>query len=312
MEQEFETFKEMMKREIRRRYGPRMGADFQTLIENNGTAIRAVTLMGREDRSEITISLESYYEEYQSGRPEEDLAGRLDEEYQAARRNQDKVFSVLEEWRGYESVKDRIIYRLVNYERNGELFRQTPFVRVCDLAAVFWLTAEAGETSWFTAMIGNACARKWGLDARELYGLAAENTPRLFPARIQSLKRALEEISGKRLRKKCKEASMEEAFSALAVEPPYVISNQAWNYGAATVLYRGVLKKLSDQVGRDLFLLPSSINEFLALPRDPELSVERLGDIVNYVNRTEVSKREVLSDQVYRYRREKDQIEEAF
>lgn len=289
-----------------------MRADFQTFIGNNGSTIRAVTLTGGEDRLGITVGLERYYEEYQGGRPVEDLARRLDEEYQAARMSQDMAFSALGKWRRYESVKDGIIYRLVNYERNGELFCQAPFVQVCDLAVVFWLTAKTGETSWFTAMIGNECARKWGLDARELYGLAAENTPRLFPARIQGLKRVLEEISGERLGKECKEAPMEEPFSALAVEPPYVISNQAWNYGAATVLYRGVLKKLSDQVGRDLLLLPSSIHEFLALPWAPELSMKKLGEIVSHVNWTAVSKEEVLSDRVYRYRREKDRIEEAF
>ena len=242
----------------------------------------------------------------------EELARRLVEEYRAGRRAQSAVYSVFGGRGGYESVKDRIIYRLVSYERNRELLCQAPFVRVCDLAAVFCLAVKVEEAGWCSAVIGNEQVQEWGADVGELCGLAAENTPRLFPARIKSMREVMEGIAREHLGEEYREEFMEELFSSPVVSPLYVISNETGNWGAAAVLYRGVLKGFSDQVERDLILLPSSVHEFLVIPWEAELDMNELRDMVIHVNWAEVPEEDVLSDQVYRYRRETDRIEEAF
>lgn len=48
------------------------------------------------------------------------------------------------------------------------------------------------------------------------------------------------------------------------------------------------------------------------IPWEAELDMNELRDMVIHVNRAEVPEEDVLSDQVYRYRRETDRIEEAF
>ena len=213
---------------------------------------------------------------------------------------------------GCESARDRIVYRLVNYERNKEWLCQAPFIRMCDLAVVFCLAGKADGVGRLTAMIRNEWAGKWGLDLKELYDLAAGNTPRLFPARIKSMREVMEGIAREHLGEEYKEEFMEELFSAPVVSPLYVISNEAGNWGGATVLYRGVLKGFSDQVGKDLILLPSSVHEFLIIPWEERLDVWELRDLVIHVNQSEVSEEDILSDQVYRYRRETDRIEQVF
>ena len=59
-------------------------------------------------------------------------------------------------------------------------------------------------------------------------------------------------------------------------------------------------------MGSDLFILPSSIHEVLALPDDGEVDWKELEEIVQTINQTEVEDREVLSDTVYCYCREND------
>ena len=312
MKQGFEKFREDMEREIQRLYGGGVTLGVQNFVGNNGSVRRVVVLAGSEDPFGIMVSLEKYYEEYRSGGLAEELARRLVEEYRAGRRAQSAVYSVFGGRGGYESVKDRIIYRLVSYERNRELLCQAPFVRVCDLAAVFCLAVKVEEAGWCSAVIGNEQIQEWGADVGELYGLAAENTPRLFPARIKSMREVMEGIAREHLGEEYREEFMEELFSSPVVSPLYVISNETGNWGAAAVLYQGVLKRFSDQTGKDLILLPSSVHEFLVIPWEAELDMKELRDMVIHVNRAEVPEEDVLSDQVYQYRRETDRIEEAF
>ena len=64
---------------------------------------------------------------------------------------------------------------------------------------------------------------------------------------------------------------------------------------------------ISKKCDSDLYLLPSSIHEFLALPAN-SLEPEALEKMVKQVNRTEVATEEVLSDTVYFYDRKKKKV----
>lgn len=312
MGQEFEAFRGRVEEEIRGLWGDGLTVGFQNFTGNNGVVRRGLVLSGGGEPAEIRVSLEGCYEDYRKGGSVKESAGRVLKEYQAGRMVQDMAESMLGGEGGGESVRDRIVYRLVNYERNQERLCQAPFVRVCDLAVVFCLAGKADGVGWLTAMIGNERARKWGLGLKELYELAAQNTPRLFPARIKSMREVMEGVAGEHLGEEYKEEFMEELFSSPVVSPLYVISNETGNWGAAAVLYQGVLKRFSDQTGKDLILLPSSVHEFLVIPWEAELDMKELRDMVIHVNRAEVPEEDVLSDQVYQYRRETDRIEEAF
>lgn len=85
----------------------------------------------------------------------------------------------------------------------------------------------------------------------------------------------------------------------------YVITNQQEQYGASALLYEDCLRSLADQAGGDLYILPSSIHELIAIPAaggDPT----GLQDLVREINGTKdlISPDEVLSNNVYRYSRD--------
>ena len=45
----------------------------------------------------------------------------------------------------FKQLKDRIIFKLINYERNKELLSKVPHIRYLDLAIVFYLLLETTE-----------------------------------------------------------------------------------------------------------------------------------------------------------------------
>ena len=81
----------------------------------------------------------------------------------------------------------------------------------------------------------------------------------------------------------------------------YVLSNTRWLFGASSLLYPGVLKRISQYLASDLYILPSSIHECIIIPSKSVYTREDLQKIVREMNETQVREDEYLSDTVYQY-----------
>ena len=73
-------------------------------------------------------------------------------------------------------------------------------------------------------------------------------------------------------------------------------------------MYPGVLREFAAKQERDLIILPSSVHEVILLPVQKEFDRDTLKQMVTDVNATQVDAQEVLSDGVYLYLRESDEV----
>lgn len=192
---------------------------------------------------------------------------------------------------GFESVKAKIGMKLVNAKDVPE---NTPFVPYLDLAIYFFidLTGEypAPEGSYPRAVINNALIEQFDVTAEDLFELAKENMPTLFPAEIQSIGLTLSAMMG-------------VSVSELPTEdiPLTVCTNSAKTAGAVTIVYPNVLSDFGNQSGKSFYILPSSIHETLFLPASAGVKPSALRQMVQDVNRTVLNPEEYLSDNVYYY-----------
>ena len=90
----------------------------------------------------------------------------------------------------------------------------------------------------------------------------------------------------------------------------FILSNKRKINGASIILYNEYLAELSDKLGDDLLIMPSSIHEVLAVPAS-SMDATDLKQMVREVNDTETSEQEILGYSVYRYNRETGTIEVA-
>ena len=90
--------------------------------------------------------------------------------------------------------------------------------------------------------------------------------------------------------------------------PLYVLTNKEKIFGASAMLYSEKIKDLADKLHSDLLIIPSSVHETLLLSDGREYDSYR--EMVRAVNTTQVDPEEILSFNLYRYNREKDEIEE--
>ena len=190
--------------------------------------------------------------------------------------------------------RSSVILQLGNTEKNQELLKTCPSRPFLDLTIIYKAMIYIGEDKTVGTRVNYQMAEDLGMDEEALYQKKKKNTRRLLPFRMVSLKALLDE-----LRKMEGEALEPEEIKI----PMYVLTNDIRIGGAAALLYKEMLDRLAWMLGSDLYILPSSLHEVIAVPAYNRM-LDGLKQMVFEINRTEVSPEDWLSDQVYRYNRE--------
>ncbi|MDF2540859.1 MAG: hypothetical protein K0S47_577, partial [Herbinix sp.] len=151
-----------------------------------------------------------------------------------------------------------------------------------------------------------------GTTVDDMYEIALENTMKLFPASIRDMNEIILSMlnTGMEDMEDCQE--LKDLNIPTGEEPRmYVLSNNTGIYGAATLLYPGVLKEFVEKTGYDLFILPSSLHEIILVPvTSNDYRVEDLKSMVSEVNQNNVPREDILSNNVYRFSRKENRIEQ--
>lgn len=297
----FYEFSREVREEAARLCGEGYDVEIQEIRKNNGAARTGILMREKGDPVGAVVYLDVYYERWERGSLSTgDVARLVCEAFSG--RGRKELFTA--ELRDFESLRSRIVYRLVSRERNGELLKEVPWLPFCDLAVVFAVVLKDGPEGCLTFLIEHQHMELWDTDVETLRKAAEKNTPRLLPCRFLSFGDVLQGIAG--FPCKTGERAMEagDLTGIAGKEPYYVLSNEKGINGAAVLLYDGVLREISDRLGRDLVLLPSSVHEIIVIPYKEGVRTEDLEVVVRMVNETEVPEEDVLSDRVYRYWRE--------
>lgn len=293
------------------------------VVKNNGIHLDAVVIMQKNQNTAPNIYLNTYYEQYQNGKKMEDILNEILIFYVNAK-IQPEID--LERLKQFKNIQSNIVYRLVNYKKNEKLLNDTPHIRFVDFAIIFYCLVNKDESGIESFRISHEMAEKWEVTSQQLMKLAQKNTPKLFPPRLTTMEELLTglfqadmehilENYGDVLEIKQAEESAKEMVRKLiksmrerrTVEM-FVLTNQMGINGASVVLYPEVLKEFSKLCGSNLYLLPSSIHEFIIVPKYEFIHKEDLTQMVQEVNASQVAVEEILSDHVYEYCTEEDSI----
>lgn len=276
----------------------KMGHDYNISVtrvtKNNDIELTGVILMKASDNISPTIYLEGLYAEYQDGTAMEELAEKVITFYEEQMPSGGLDMDFFQD---FELVKDRIFYKLVSFEKNTRLLEKIPYYKWNDLALIFYYAMEEEKIGRASITIHHHHLEMWEQSLDTLYAVARENMKEHMPELLVSMKDLLEEMTGLHLGEDMP-------------LPMYVLTNQDKVYGAAAMLYSEQMKELAEKWQSDLLILPSSIHEVLLLPDDGQNEYAFYRQMVEEVNTTQVEPEEVLSYSLYRYCREKAEIEE--
>lgn len=198
----------------------------------------------------------------------------------------------------FSEAKDNIVFQVVNTEQNREMLAEVPHREFQDLSIIYRWVVKLDKEKIHSALIENELAKKLGFNEEQLFKLAVENTKRIFPPCVKSMQDVVRELFTKGgMPSEIIDRMIEEMS---AEQTMWVISNDRGINGAISMLYEENLHNLAMEVENDLYILPSSIHEVIAV------SVSRgepnkLAQMVEEINRNEVILEERLSNQVYHY-----------
>lgn len=288
----FEEFLYYIEEHILKGWKEDASATVQETRKNNGITYQGLTIQETEEVIAPCIYLEEFYEEYQKGEGIDKILERIRCEYQWAMER--LAFFELDIFQ-FEYVKDKIIFRLINYMKNKDILEDCPHIRMYDLALTFRWVARTDSVGISTALITNRELALWKITLHELLLLAKENTQRLFPPLIINMDDFLAK-------------SVNKDIGRATGKMMYIMTNEQQVNGAVVLVYDGVLQQFADELREDLYILPSSIHELILVPASEFPETDRLLDMVKEANRSIVSPVDILSDSVYYYNRRKDRL----
>ena len=263
------------------------------VIKNNGCEMDGLVIMEKGKDIAPTIYLDSFYELYTNGENIKNIIRQIEVIYEQNKNNVRFDVNILKH---FDTIKDKIVYKVVNYRSNEKLLEQVPHKRILDLAVVFYclLDNEYGRSA--TALIYNNNLKNWNVTIDDVYKAALKNTPDLLHSKISSMA-ALFEKCGVNV------DGEEVDLKDYVPSDMYVLTNESKLNGAACILYENVLYDFAQKLGADLYILPSSVHEVILLPKLSMFEKDELVNMVKEVNTEGVAADEVLSDHVYEYNR---------
>lgn len=197
-----------------------------------------------------------------------------------------------------ECAKDKIVFQLINTEQNKEMLANMPHREFKDLSVIYRMVVKIDGEGIASTPVHNGLADTLGFTEEQMFKLAAENTKRLLPPVIKSMNDVMRDIFMK------DGMPPEIADMMLGEMPPeqqmYVISNNKGINGSVSMLYEDGLHDLAEKLGSDLYIMPSSIHEVIAVSTDMG-NPNELAAMVAEINMDQVALDERLSNQVYHY-----------
>ncbi len=249
---------------------------------------------GENEKVSPTIYLNDMYEHYKKFG---DLQLTLETVGEAMLKSMEKGVEV-QKGLNFDNPEEKIVFQLINTEQNRDMLAHVPHREWKDLSIIYRLVTNVDKDGIESAVVRDGLAEKLGLTEEQLFKHAVENTRNIFPPTVRSMNDVMKEIF-------MADGMPLEMVDMMLGEVPadkmmYVISNDRGINGAISMLYEDQLHTLAEKLGTDLYILPSSIHETIAVSADMG-DPEELAQMVSEINMDQVSLQERLSNQVYHY-----------
>ncbi len=285
-----EHFLQAVGRQLENELGEFYEVKVTKTLKNNDYEAFGFSIAAMGEKVYPTLYVNDYYEKYQNHEMNlREIVEDLLEEYHVFRVEKPEFLETVPTPFSWEDVRDKVVVQMVSKSRNGALLQSVPHFEWVDLAVVFRVVVDCHGGSIQSVLVKNDIFESWDVTTEELKEIAIENSKRLFPLRMEPMSQTLKE-----------ESLIQE------VHPDFpemmILTNEFGINGASVILYEeGQLEYLAKQCQTDLILIPSSIHEFLVLPKSDQFTRDSMNAMVRDVNENLVSEDEILSDRIYYY-----------
>ncbi len=307
---DYDVFKEIVKESIKD-YMPDKSAhyslDVKPVQKVNGTLDGLYMQMEEAGKEGVSVApvvyLQELYKNYQSTG---DLKGTLE----AAAMHLSEGLEYTQGLTGisFSEPETKLVLSLINTEQNREILQDVPNRPFQDLSIVCRYVTGMDSNRVSSILVTDRVLENMKLSREQLFQMAEENTKKMMPPQVADMAGILKRML---IKEGMPEKDADIMFGEMpAGIPMYVVTNSCQINGAVSMVFEDILHGLAEETGTDLYILPSSVHEVIAVPADIG-SPETLAEMVEEVNLGQVPLNERLSNQVYYYEKEQRRLSMA-
>lgn len=200
------------------------------------------------------------------------------------------------------ALSDKIICEVINTAQNEEYLEGLPHRDFEDLSVIYRAVVASEDENVGSVVITNDLAESMNFTEEELYELAKENVMEIMTPEVRTMQDVL---MGMLTASGHDQEEISEMLGAgvLPENTMFVVTNRQGVMGANAILFPEVFERVAERLGTDLFILPSSRHELIAVSSEFG-SLEEAAAMVQSVNMEQVRMEDRLSNQVYKYDRD--------
>lgn len=254
-------------------------------IHKNNQMLNGISYIPENSDVGMTFYVEDLYRGYKEGESIENIIQQL----MSHMKEKEKDIGFVKE-ATYNAIRaENIIPVLIGRKGNEKLLSEIPHVPFEDLEIIFKIPIPEISA---VGNVTNSIMEEFGLNPETLLETAKNNAAYKDAIQTVYMDELLQELLGK---------------DAVAIEEPQgrgakmmVITNANRYWGAASILDKETMAAVSEKLGDDLYILPSSIHECIVVPKS-DFEVTELRMMVRDVNATQVEPQEVLSNEIFMF-----------
>ena len=204
----------------------------------------------------------------------------------------------------YETAKDSLFIRLLNYDDNSEELKDAIYKRIGDITQVLYMKVSERDGNVMSTKILKSIVRKWQansdlLSEDYIFEEALKNTYLMSPPRIYRWEQMIFDpgYEGEEFMSPGTESAISKDFIGNCLSIPEKTN------GAVAIFYPGVAERFADVLDSDLYLVFTSIHEVMVHGTNG-VNAGDLSTILQDTLKEATPKRDSLTKKIYKY--EKD------
>lgn len=271
----YEEFKKLLEERLKDYFPQEYQAEI-SLFDKINRKVEGLTFKGEKfkDYSPV-IYVEDLYKAYEETNDLDNILKDMKDMIMYELEHKPNIDSIMNK----EFVKQNVIFQLINTEQNKDKLEQLPHREFMDLSIVYKLIIQINDNDIEEGFIYNYLAEELGFSEQDLFELAKKNTTRISPLVVKDLG----ELIG------------------IIPQEMYVITNTVSRNGSYSMLYDNNLSLIAKELNSDLYIIPSSIHEVIAVKANGRADL--VTEMINEINSNSklMQKEEILSNQTYFY-----------
>ena len=260
-------------------------------VSKIGMTYDSLTVRPEGQMAAPAANLNAFFEDYENGKPFDEVMDHIADVLQTKAPEHLQNMSWLMD---YDQVKDHLFIRVSNAEKNEDLVNSAPHKDIDDLVITCHIAVDQGQNGMASTVVNNDLMEHYGVSEEQLFKDAMESAPEVMPVKIDSMYNVISDMMPEVMAD-----DMLPDAPAPGMNEMMIVTNQAMVNGASALFYPGVMDEISEKMGGNFVMLPSSVNEVIIVPDRGDYRM--LENMVKDINEGCVDPKEQLSDHAYHF-----------